>query len=166
MAAASIAFADDAACRRVRDLVPWAKLLTILTVCLVAALALKPAWLFERPLVSETAVGFVTAVALARYALAARAGDERTPNLRFMNARPTVALGMFSYSIYLIHSPLLGLFNLMTLDLDISTDLRQLVMLLVAVPLAVLVSYGFHLLVERRFMSGHQRVVSRRQGIP
>jgi peptidoglycan/LPS O-acetylase OafA/YrhL len=73
--------------------------------------------------------------------------------------RRVVGLGLFSYSIYLIHSPIIGWCNLATHNVDMPIGLRFTMLLLVAVPLAIGISFGFYLLVEKRFLSGHQRAV-------
>lgn len=77
--------------------------------------------------------------------------------VRFLSSRPLTFLGFFSYSFYLFHSPILGLWNLATLDLAMPMWLRLIMMWGVAVPVSLFVSYLAHLLVERRFLTAHQR---------
>lgn len=72
--------------------------------------------------------------------------------LRFLSARWSRLLGSFSYSLYLIHSivyfPCEALFYYVGLPLFG----RYLLMLLVALPLALVISYLFYLAVERPIM--------------
>ena len=114
--------------------------------------------LFDLPLyVSESLIGLFTTIIIVYFARLELLCAARPLILKLLNWPRLVFLGTFSYSIYLFHSPLLGLINLLTLDLPLAANLRLALMLGVAVPLTVLASYGFYLLVERHFLSGHQR---------
>ena len=74
-----------------------------------------------------------------------------SPLRRLLNAPAVAGLGAFSYSVYLLHTQLLGLFNLLTLPWPLSSDLRLLLMLGAGLPLAVLASYLFYRVAERPF---------------
>jgi peptidoglycan/LPS O-acetylase OafA/YrhL len=63
-----------------------------------------------------------------------------------------VRVGFFSYSIYLVHAPLLHLSWLALRPLHLSPDILFAVLALVCLPLIVGVAYGFHCLFERPFM--------------
>ncbi len=76
--------------------------------------------------------------------------------LRVFATRPMLYLGLISYSIYLFHSPLLGLANLVLLPLGLPTVVQYLVMTFVAAPLAVAVAWGMFHLVERHFLNRRQ----------
>ncbi|WP_368499736.1 acyltransferase family protein [Herbiconiux sp. A18JL235] len=78
---------------------------------------------------------------------------------RLLELRPLVSLGLFSYSIYLIHSPILALANILLLPLQLPTLTNRLLLVFVAVPAAVAISYGFFWIVERHFVTGHQKRV-------
>jgi peptidoglycan/LPS O-acetylase OafA/YrhL len=110
----------------------------------------------RRNMLSETLAGAAVALALLRLASATLRG-ERTWAHRILEARMLVWIGLWSYSLYLIHSPLLGLFNLLLLPLALPTWAQLTLMLAVALPVAATVSYLFHLLIERRFMTSHQK---------
>ena len=76
---------------------------------------------------------------------------------RFLSSKPMLELGNMSYSIYLIHSPLLALGNLLLLPLALNTGIQATLMYLLVLPLALAISRVFHVLIERRFMNTHQR---------
>ncbi|MGG6380028.1 acyltransferase family protein [Paenarthrobacter sp. NEAU-H11] len=76
---------------------------------------------------------------------------------RVLESKPLVWLGLWSYSLYLIHSPLLGLGNLLTLHWPMSTLQRFAFMSLVVLPMSAGVAYLFHVSVERRFITQHQK---------
>jgi len=81
--------------------------------------------------------------------------------LRPLQSRPMLFLGLISYSIYLLHSPLLGLANLLLAPLHLSVLLNWLLLTLVAAPIAVVACWLFFLCVERHFLNSRQRHASR-----
>lgn len=76
--------------------------------------------------------------------------------LRAFATRPMLYLGLISYSVYLFHSPLLGLANLVLLPLGLPTVVQYLAMTVVAVPLVVGVSWIMFHAVERHFLNRRQ----------
>ncbi len=108
-------------------------------------------------LASETSLGAALALGLAW--LARRSMDGRpTVVHRALESRLPVWLGLWSYSMYLIHDPLLNLGNLLLLGVPMGIGPRFAVEAGVVLPLALAVAYLFHRLVERRFLTSHQRV--------
>lgn len=76
--------------------------------------------------------------------------------LRVLSWRPLVALGGFSYSIYLVHISVLMVFMSLTsraLGHGISPVKIDLCLVGIGIPLMLLISYGFFLLFERPFLS-------------
>ncbi len=73
--------------------------------------------------------------------------------LRLLESKPAFTLGLFSYSLYLIHAPVLALCQLVINGLALSLMEKGLALFVIAPLLSVCVAYGFHLLFERRFMS-------------
>ncbi|HEY0248654.1 MAG TPA: acyltransferase [Gryllotalpicola sp.] len=107
----------------------------------------------------EVVVGCLTAavlVWLGRLALAGR----RNVVTRAFGSRPMLFLGLTSYSIYLFHSPLIGLANLLLLPLHLPVLANYLVLTFGAVPLALGVSWLMFYLVERHFLNSRQRTAS------
>ena len=76
---------------------------------------------------------------------------------RFLTLKPILGLGKMSYSLYLIHSPLIALGNLILLQYQLSIVLHASIMLLVVLPLAICSALVFHWLIERHFMTSHQK---------
>ncbi|GAA4166153.1 hypothetical protein GCM10022286_30340 [Gryllotalpicola daejeonensis] len=111
-------------------------------------------WLIELVMGCLTAAALV---ALGRLAIAGR----RNIVTGFFGSRPMLFLGLTSYSIYLVHSPLIGLANLVLLPLDLPLVANYLVLTFVAVPLALGVSWLMFFLVERHFLNSRQRDASR-----
>lgn len=82
------------------------------------------------------------------------------------NTPIALKLGLFSYSIYLIHSPFLALFNLLSLDLSMPMSFQWMLMEGLVVPAILLISYGFYLLVEKRFVKAISNPKRRRHLYP
>jgi peptidoglycan/LPS O-acetylase OafA/YrhL len=72
--------------------------------------------------------------------------------VRLLSSRPLVALGLFSYSLYLTHNPMLRLTHLAIESLRKLAPESMLALLLAATPLYLLAAYLFHIAVERPFM--------------
>lgn len=104
----------------------------------------------------EVLVGLMLAIGLA--VAGPRAVQGRTPRLlRVLETKPFVTLGLFSYSIYLVHSPLLGLVNLLLLPLGFPATGQYLILTFVALPVILVICYGFYWLVERHFLNSRQK---------
>lgn len=155
-AGAAIAVSERPSYRAIRERVPWRWLSPLLILAFLAGLILARHWLRWNPHIAETLIGLVVAVVLIQYTTDSRHQRQSWPQ-RFLESRPLLLLGAFSYSIYLVHDPVLALINFFTLNMPMPIDLRLLMMTGLAVPFAVFVSYGFYVLVERRFIRLRQQ---------
>ncbi len=109
----------------------------------------------------ETVVGIALAAFLAAVGPAAARG--RTPSVvNLLSSKPLLFLGLISYSVYLLHSPLLALANLLLLPWDLPILVHYLLMTGVVLPIVIGLCYVFYLLVERHFLNARQRQVSQR----
>jgi peptidoglycan/LPS O-acetylase OafA/YrhL len=70
--------------------------------------------------------------------------------LNLLQSQWVMGLGTFSYSLYLVHLPLLGLAQLVISFLHLSSIQTLLTLLMIAAPLSTLGAYGFYLVFERR----------------
>ena len=77
--------------------------------------------------------------------------------LRLFQSRGLVWVGTFSYSLYLVHDPMLALLHLFLRSLHLPATALLFLMYGIGVPLSVAASYVFYLLIERRFMPGRPR---------
>lgn len=133
------------------------RFLWIFAVLALCYVFISPAHAIANLRQTETLVGFSVALLLIWLAK-----NTSSRVARFLSAKPMLVLGNMSYSIYLIHSPLLALGNLLLLPLGLNLGIHAALMMLVVLPLSVCISWLFHLGVERRFMNTHQReLVSR-----
>jgi peptidoglycan/LPS O-acetylase OafA/YrhL len=88
-----------------------------------------------------------------------RPGSRVNWALAVLESRAVQFLGLISYSVYLFHSPILGMTNVALIDAEMSMGVRLALMWLVVLPAALAISYVMFLLVERRFLTSHQRLV-------
>ena len=101
----------------------------------------------------DFAVGLAT-MALLIYGAHGARQEEKSGSLvmRIFEAPATMWLGAISYSLYLIHAPVLASLHIVTRHLALNSTATLAVLMTVGVPLALLAAYGFHLVCERPFL--------------
>jgi len=87
---------------------------------------------------------------------------------RWLSSRPMVTLGVFSYSVYLIHQPLAAACGQFAEAYGFSNLDNIAFQLLVVVPSLLVLGYLFHLAFERPFLSAHAQRETRAEiaGVP
>lgn len=101
---------------------------------------------------SESLLGIATAMLVMWLA-----GRPRALVHRILTSRPSLGLGKMSYSLYLVHSPLLALGNLILMQYNLPLALHATLMYALVLPLAISAAFGFHWGIERHFMTAHQQ---------
>jgi peptidoglycan/LPS O-acetylase OafA/YrhL len=91
------------------------------------------------------------ATSAAAFSILLLAIDPKSGVSRFLSTPWLVRIGIFSYSLYLVHAPILHLIWFCLRPLQLSPDATFLVLVL-SVPLVVGLAYGFHRVFERPFM--------------
>ncbi|HEU5350666.1 MAG TPA: acyltransferase [Terracidiphilus sp.] len=123
--------------------------LWLFAVC--AALALCAGF---RPMVYQFTITEVVYGLLGASALIVCAHRPRNPLARLAGSRPLARIGLFSYSLYLIHFPLLYLvWQHAVLPLHLGPTATYALMATAGVALILLFSYAFYLVFERPFLS-------------
>lgn len=156
---ASISFSSRAQDKRWRERVPW---LLVAGAGMVVWAGLKfalprllganaPAGYITDP-VTDTFFAVAIAALLVRWTELWRRGIPKFSVLAVLDSRPLVFLGVFSYSLYLMHAPILSVLTQAFRSLSINGDLFFVLILAVGIPLVVIASYGFHLIFEKPFM--------------
>ena len=166
MAAAYIATGRQREAGALRERVPWGPLTALLGVALLGLLAAQRAApgeiaaLLSAKWLEDYALGFAVASLLVFCAVspAGRGQLGRRIVMRFLEAPTLVALGKFSYSIYLLHAPVLALVALAARELGLRAPAAYLLAIFWGIPLTLIVSYFFYLVAERPFMSASTRV--------
>ena len=152
MAAALIALGEGRLESSLRKRIPWGGTATVfcLLIALVAALGLENTR--GSLSYSNLLVGGALA-ALLVYGSGCVRGDIPGPMpglLRFLQSRPLAFLGAISYSLYVIHEPVLRAMHFYLHGAGSSPIQAYLTLLLVGVPVCLGAAYLFHCAVERR----------------
>jgi peptidoglycan/LPS O-acetylase OafA/YrhL len=131
----------------------WARRATML---LVLGAASNLVFAINREQVPDMLIGSGIGCAMVYLTEACRSGH-RPLALRALELPALVGLGRFSYSLYLIHAPILALFYLLARSWNLGPLEFQLFILGVALPATVAASYLFFLVFERPFLNPRAR---------
>ncbi len=151
MAAADLNFSAKPSQAQWRDTVPWGGLSAGLLAVLVFVSVKHSSWP-EAVAMKDIVVGAATMCLLIACTRSLTRGQGSWA-LRLMESRPAVWLGTFSYSLYLVHAPVLALCQSALRPEHLAPTTGLCVMLAAGVPLAMLASYLFHLAFEKPFLS-------------
>jgi peptidoglycan/LPS O-acetylase OafA/YrhL len=132
---------------------PWNWIASALAGIVALAMFVYPGWTHRPKIEVDLFVGFTAAVGLVALSRGSLEGG-RSLILRVLESRLAVGLGRFSYSLYLIHYPVIAWTHLWLQTWHLNGGMDLALMLLICVPLAVGVSYGFHVVFERPFLVG------------
>ncbi|MEI9941343.1 MAG: acyltransferase [Pseudomonadota bacterium] len=157
MLAAYLARSAEPRFVRLRDAVPWSLLAAL---AFVGIVALTLHWGVS---VSEARFHWLDLpVGLLTMATLVAASDQRGTMLRrFFSWPPLVTIGAFSYSLYLIHAPLLQVqWQYVLVPLGLSRDAMFLCLMTIGLGLMLVASYGFYRLFEAPFMRAPKPVQS------
>jgi len=158
MAGAFINFSSNPSIIHWKKKIPWRLLTVALWTAMIAMVAPSPA-----PLGADkkfSCLAGVAAVTLLIYCTRALTeGDvKRRPLILQLFEKPQVlGLGKFSFSLYLTHAPVVVLVHQFLLRLHLSPFVTFLMLLSVAVPLSIIISYIFYLNFEQPFLSSHRK---------
>jgi peptidoglycan/LPS O-acetylase OafA/YrhL len=162
MLGAAVGFSPKPAVARLRTAVPWGVLSVALTAAfiLLAAFWRTPAGV---PATEDWNVmwamdALVGAATMCLIIFCTRAAIEREATrwplaLRILNGKFAVSIGAFSYSLYLVHAPLVAWMHLHLRATNLSETAVFWIMLLAGVPLISLACWLFYLVCERPFVS-------------
>ncbi|XGV98836.1 MAG: acyltransferase family protein [Leptolyngbya sp. BL-A-14] len=165
MLGAELVFSQKRVLISLRKRVPWRKLSWLALAGLTIEYFLRPSIdpNFSTAFLCDVLVGlFALSVIVDCATSLLEHSVDRPAALALLESKWVVQLGTFSYSLYLIHLPVLGLAELPLSGIH-SPVAKFFGLLLLGVPLALLASYGFHLLFEKPFMAEFSR--HRRKGI-
>jgi peptidoglycan/LPS O-acetylase OafA/YrhL len=148
MLAAEIVFSDTEWNRQLRRNIPWTLLSIILCMLAIPAYRIK-----QRYGIGWILSDLVAGVAVMSL-LIAILSFKKHPLNSILTWDPLVKLGCFSYSIYLIHMPLMQVFiQYISHPLHLSPILEMTLIMGAGVPLIIAISYLFFLLFEKPFLS-------------
>lgn len=157
MAAVLVGFSDDVRLRRIEERAPWT-LLAVLSLSLgLAVAAIDRTW----QAAYDPLIGAGFACGLIRLTRAVKLGDGSgcglPCGLRCLESSWAAALGARSYSLYLVHFPLLSLLHLPLRAQGLGPSSRLLGLLLIGVPVCLAAASLFRMIVERPFLPAPRR---------
>jgi peptidoglycan/LPS O-acetylase OafA/YrhL len=151
MAGAAIGFSSQPSLKWWQDKLPWQ---WICLGFLVILMTQRSHWTDDRVWLVDVLLGAVAASLLIYCTRCLTTDRQPHPFILKLLASPwAVILGSFSYSLYLVHAPLLGIVHLLVNNLPISAVAQILIFPVLAIPIVLILSYCFHLVFERRFIS-------------
>jgi peptidoglycan/LPS O-acetylase OafA/YrhL len=119
----------------------------------VAALVRGSAWVVDRYFYVDLLAGLAVACWLCLLVM-----GRLTVGRRVLASRAARRLGLFSYSTYLIHGPIVVVLSRhVTGRLDVPAPARFAALLVLGLPLVLVLSYGFHLVFEAPFLRRRER---------
>lgn len=154
MAAAEINFSHKPSLLRLKTSLPWGVMAASF-----ASLAFLTEWLRFGllPGLAQWIVHYCVALGTSCFLIYCTnflTNDKKLPPiLQFLESRWVVALGVFSYSLYITHAPVVWLVHQLLLSQQLSTTMMTVKWFFYAVPLSLVVGYLFHRVFERPFMS-------------
>jgi len=134
----------------------WAGSATIFLLAMVAGLARFTNWNESKHVPFDVLEG-LAAASLLIWCYRQRVGQGRGFVIRILECTPVVFLGAISYSLYLMHAPILFLAHRLSRPWQTSSASAAIIMLVGAVPVSVLLCSGFHFAFERPFMNSGPR---------
>lgn len=151
MAAADIGLSQKPKLIAMRNSLPWGVLTIIFT-----AVGFLTEWrkLGLHIWINQTFFG-LAAACLFIYCTKLAIANKKSPLIMRVFEHPiAIALGVFSYSLYLTHGPVLVLVRYFLFNLQISPVMFAITSYVLGVIVSLIFAYLFYLLFERPFMSG------------
>ena len=132
----------------------WGRISAILFSVIVPLLIVKPGWCDRHNWIVDPVIGFATTCGIISCARYKQAGNKATCPLLLcvLENHHLVFLGLFSFSLYLIHYPILVIGYAMLYSRSYTPALNLLSMLFLVVPISIGISHCFHRVFERPAM--------------
>ena len=160
MVGARINFSPEERYQKLRTWPHWRKVAASAFILILASIIaeLKLKILPDTPSIPEILTGIATVsyIIATTQAVASAAAPGR--GHRVLTWRPVEVLGVFSYSLYLIHDPVLEITSYYYRISGLSGTLRYFLFPLTSIPLALAVAFAFHLVFEKPFLPAGLRL--------
>ncbi len=146
LAAALVNFSQDRRLQACERRTPWLALSGILLIFAILLLARYP----HRMRDIDRCIGAATACLIVHGARGVKE-EKHLWILRVLESPGLLALGSFSYSLYLVHFPILSMGNLLMRNWQWGASTRFISLILLGPALCIAAAFLFHLTFERRF---------------
>jgi len=157
MAAATVLSRPDAKSQILRNTRFLNASVGVLAAGLVGLATMQPSWFTGMYWLGDTYIGILAALLILACATPTAPGWLQTSGVRVLESRSLMTLGAFSYSLYLVHFPILIKLQDIVHKHGASHLAQFFALLLLGVPLCLGLAYVFHLAFERPFMPGHPK---------
>lgn len=154
MGAAVVNFSPKPEMQRIRDALPWGIFAYAGFVGVFAWSVLAERSFWDVVWRSDLAIAAVSACLLV-YLTKKKNEKKEGIDIKIFESKISRVLGNFSYSVYLIHMPLICALQEIIIHLHLSPMQRLAALWGFVIPTATLLCYGFHRIFEVPFMSGH-----------
>ena len=164
MAAATFNFSTRTGLWAYGNNVPWGSICVALMAVLAAIGSLANGWFRDNAWLIDPIFGFA-AVSLILHCVEMVSRNEVSPlyHLTVLRSKWVVGLGAFSYSLYLVHYPLVEIVSAILQSHAVPPRAQIAVTFGVGVPVVTGLAYLFHVVFERPFMPGHPHNISQAQ---
>ncbi|WP_375512900.1 acyltransferase family protein [uncultured Nostoc sp.] len=146
MAAADIGFSQKPKLVAMRESLPWSVFVIIFFLIGLIINQEIEEWIYDY-------ICGLAAACLLIYCTKLVVEGKKSLILRLFETRWAIALGTFSYSLYLTHAVIITVVEHLLSNLQMSPVKFILVLYVVALPLSLIIAYLFYLIFERPFMS-------------
>ena len=124
-------------------------------------LLLAHGWCLARPYAADILTGAAAAAFIVRYAARAQTARPAGWLLGILQSRLALLLGNISYSLYLVHDPILALLSPAIRAMGWSLEAQFYANVCFGSAASLLVAYSFHRCFERPFLRGHPKSLTR-----
>lgn len=154
MAGAAVGFSAEPRLKRWNARLPWGLLTAALTVPFLILMRWKTSWPVTHPLPTDIVAGVIVTCLLiwAGRESWSDAAVRLPATVRLLKTGPVVTLGVFSYSLYLVHAIILEIVFQALRPLHLSAVPTFALYLGLGVSGSLLAAYAFHLVFERPFL--------------
>lgn len=151
MLSAAINFSPNLATQKWIDRTPWGPISFILWFIVFGLLFVPKQYLDLHMAISDSIVGIAAGTFIVYYTRGLQK-NTRNPLRSIFENRLSIKIGTFSYSLYLIHYPIVALLLLQLLQFHLSAVTYFGLLVVLGMPSILIISYGFHYLFERPFI--------------
>lgn len=154
MTAADIGFSRQPRLIGLRNHLPWGSIATIISIALCFFLAVHPQWQFSHTSGVDFSAGLAVA-SLLIFCTGCMTHEKPTCPLimRLLESKMVFHLGLISYSLYLIHAPVLAICYSVILQWHLTSYVALTAMIGIGLPCSLAMSYIFFLAFEQPFLS-------------
>ena len=159
MGAALMSFSQDKRFQLLRERVRWKEIAGALFVSILLLIVFKPAALVAYPLYLLEPYWGISCACMLVYCTKIVQHKSLVPatNLvKVLEWPPLVKIGLFSYSLYLTHAPVIAVIHGYVVNLKLEPNLATVYYWSLSIPICILLAWVFHIGFERPFMNQYQ----------